>query len=134
MFTLCLGYAIRRRISGLNIDLAVNIKFSRPPWMLALALLLSSFFHIVGVPRTWSSPSSNSVRDCGVFFKDCPENCVIVFNNLLSVFRMPLQQLLALVSNIIREMFNLQLAKVSDRNINGWGMNGLRIASKQSMQ
>ena len=51
-FTLSLSYASRRRISGLNIELAVNFEFSRPPTMLALALL-SSFFHIVGVPRTW---------------------------------------------------------------------------------
>ena len=64
---------------------------------------------------------------------DRSENCVIVINHLLSVFRMPLQQLLALIGNIVPEMFNLQLMKVSDRNINS-GMDGLRIASTQSMQ
>ena len=79
----------------------MNFEFSRPPAMLALALLLSSFFHIVAVPRTWPSPSSHSVRDWGVIFKDRPENCVIVVNHLLSVFKMPLQQLLALVGNVI---------------------------------
>ena len=89
MFTLSLGYASRRRISGLNIELPVNFKFSRPPAMLALALLLSSFFHIVGVPRTWPSPSSHPARDRGVFLKDQSETCVIIINHLLSVFRMP---------------------------------------------
>ena len=87
--------------------------------MLPLALLLCSFFHIVGVPRIWPSPSSHPVRDWGVSFKDRLENCVIVINHLLGVFRMPLQQLLALVGNIVPEMLHLQLTKVSDRNING---------------
>ena len=93
MFTLSLGYASRRCISGFNIELVVNFKFSRSPAMLALALLLSSFFHIAGVPRRWPSPSSHPVHDWGVFFKDRSENCVIIINYLLSVFRMPLQQL-----------------------------------------
>ena len=119
MFILSLGYASRRRISGFNVELVVNFKFSRPPAMLALALLLSSFFHIVDVPQTWSSPSSHPVRDWGVFFKVRSATCVIIINHLLSVFRMPLQQLLALVGNIVPEMFNLQLTKVSDRSING---------------
>ena len=90
MFTLSLGYGSRRCILGFNIELAVNLQFSRPPAMLALALLLSSFFHIVDVPRRWSSPSSHPVRDWGVFFKDRSENCVIIINYLLSVCRMPL--------------------------------------------
>ena len=98
MFTLSLGYASRRRISGFNIELVVKLKFSRPPAMLVLALLLSSFFHIVDVPRTWSSLSSHPVRDWGMFFKDRSENCVIIINYLLSVCRMPLQQLLAILS------------------------------------
>ena len=62
-------------------------------------------------------PSSHALRDWGVFFKDRLENCVIIINHLLSVFRMPLQQLLALVGIVVPEMFNLQLKKVSDRNI-----------------
>jgi hypothetical protein len=128
MFTLSLGYASRRRISGFNIEVVVNFKFSRPPAMLALALLLSSFFQIVGVPRTWSSPSSHPVRDWGMFFKDSSENCVIITNYLLSVFRMPLQQLLALVGNIVPEMLNLQLKKVYDRTING----GMDIGSHEA--
>ena len=130
MFTLSLGYASRRRISGFNIEVVVNFKFSRPPAMLAL-VLLSSFFHIVGVPRTWSSPSSHPVRDWGMFFKDSSENCVIITNYLLSVFRMPLQQLLALVDNIAPEMLNLQLKKVYDRNINGGMDVGSHEASPQ---
>ena len=130
MFTLSLGYASRRRISGFNIEVVVNLKFSRPPAMLALALL-SSFFHIVGVPRTWSSPSSHPVRDWGMFFKDSSENCVIITNYLLSVFRMPLQQLLALVGNIVPEMLNLQLKKDYDRNINGGMDVGSHEASPQ---
>ena len=130
MFTLSLGYASRRRISGFNIEVVVNLKFSRPPAMLALALL-SSFFHIVGVPRTWSSPSSHPVRDWGMFFKDSSENCVIITNYLLSVFRMPLQQLLALVGNIVPEMLNLQVKKDYDRNINGGMDVGSHEASPQ---
>ena len=104
--------------------------------MLALALLLSSFFHIVGVPRTWPSPSSHPVGDWGVFFKHRSENCVIVIKHLLGVFRMPLQQLLALVCNIVPEFFYLQLTKVSDRTVygGGGGKDGLLIANTQSMQ
>ena len=134
MFTLSLGYASRRCISRFNVELVVNFKFSRPPAMLALVLFLSSFFHIAGVPRRWSSPSSHPVRDWGVFFKDRSENCVIIINYLLSVFRMPLQQLLALVGNIVPEMLNLQLKKVYDRNINGaWTLVHIRRARNRSM-
>ena len=106
----------------------MNFKVSRPQAMFALALLLSGFFHIVGVPRIWPSHSSHRVCDWGVFFKDSSENSVIVINHILSVFRMHLQQLLALVGNTVPEMLNIQLTKVSDRNIN---MDGLRIASTQ---
>ena len=44
---------------------------------------------------------------------------------------MPLQQVLALVGNIVHEMLNLQLKKVYDRNINGGMDVGSHEASPQ---